>query len=137
MAYNTSSGINIKVPTQAFKAFEPVYASAGYASKESGQVSILTADADLFSKQTPQFMHAYVNKMFGAIPHLFLVAPMPSRNRYSQLCMTYMVAFELGMLARYFPTLVFERRGRLADVRVARLVNGPASETLHIAHKQP
>jgi hypothetical protein len=29
---------------------------------------------------------------------------MPSGNRYSQLCMTYMVAFVLGMLARYFPT---------------------------------
>jgi YaaC-like Protein len=49
-------------------------------------------------------MHAYVHKMFGTIPNLFLVAPMPSGNRYSQLCITYMIGFVLGMLARYFPT---------------------------------
>ena len=104
MAYNASSGINIKVATQAFKPFASVYASAGYVSKQSDQTSIITGDAKLFSEQTPQFMHAYVNKLFGAIPRLYLVAPMPSRNRYSQLCMTYMVAFVLGMLARYFPT---------------------------------
>ena len=46
----------------------------------------------------------YIHKTFGTIPNLFLVAPMPSGNRYSQLCITYMIGFGLGMLARYFPT---------------------------------
>ena len=104
MTYDTSSGVNIKVATNGFKQLENAYASVGYAITDSGPVSILNGDADLFSKQTPQFMHAYVNKMFGTIPNLFLVAPMPNGNRYSQLCMTYIVAFVLGMLARYFPT---------------------------------
>ncbi len=104
IAYDTSSGVNIKVADKGFKAFENAYVTAGYAIAESDHVSILTGDTNLFSKQTPQFMHAYVNKMFGAIPNLFLVSPMPGGNKYSQLCMTYMVAFVLGMLARYFPT---------------------------------
>jgi hypothetical protein len=104
MAYDPSSGASIKVATQGFKPFKNAYVSAGYAIKEANQVSILTCAPTLFSKQTPQFMHSYVNKMFGSIPHLYLVAPMPSGNRYSQLCMTYLVAFVLGMLARYFPT---------------------------------
>jgi YaaC-like Protein len=64
----------------------------------------LTGSADLVSEKTPQFMHAYIHKTFGTIPSLFLAAPMPSGNRYSQLCITYMVGFVLGMLARYFPT---------------------------------
>jgi hypothetical protein len=104
MTYDPSSGVNIKVATQGFVAFKDSYTSDGYAVKESGQVSIMTADAARFNKHKPQFMHAYVNKMFGAIPSLFLVAAMPSGNRYSQLCMTYKVSFVLGMLSRYFPT---------------------------------
>jgi hypothetical protein len=67
-------------------------------------VTTLTGSAELFSKKTPQFMHAYIHKTFQTIPNLFLVAPMPSGNRYSQLCITYMVGFVLGMLARYYPT---------------------------------
>ena len=104
MTYTPSSGVNIKVATKGFKVFEDVYAAGGYVITDTGQVSILTGDDNTFSNQSPQFMHAYVNKIFGAIPNLFLVAPMPNGSRYSQLCMTYMVAFVLGMLARYFPT---------------------------------
>jgi hypothetical protein len=40
----------------------------------------------------------------NTIPRLFLVAPFPSRNKYSQLSVTYMVGYVLGMLAWYFPT---------------------------------
>ena len=29
---------------------------------------------------------------------------MPSGNRYSQLAITYIISFVLGMLARYYPT---------------------------------
>jgi hypothetical protein len=65
---------------------------------------MLTANAELFSQKIPQLMNTYVHKTFGTIPHLFLVAPLPSGNRYSQLSITYMLAFVLGMLARYFPT---------------------------------
>ncbi|MEH2530170.1 hypothetical protein V1277_003456 [Bradyrhizobium sp. AZCC 1588] len=102
--YEHASGVTIKVPSKAFRVFEESYCKLGYVTKDADQWTTLTGSADLFSKSTPQFMHAYVHKMFGSIPNLFLIAPMPSGNRYSQLCVTYMVGFVLGMLARYFPT---------------------------------
>jgi len=104
IAYDSSKGGNIAVLTKDFKAFEQTYSTIGYEVKETEKQTIVTGSADLFSQKLPQFMHAYIHKLFGAIPDLFLVAPMPSGNRYSQLCITYMIGFVLGMLARYFPT---------------------------------
>jgi YaaC-like Protein len=49
-------------------------------------------------------MHTYIEKSFGSIPRLFIVAPLSDRNRYSQLCVTYLLTYILGMLARYYPT---------------------------------
>jgi hypothetical protein len=104
MSYDASNGVIIKVPSRAFRVFEQSYCALGYDAKDSGEWTTLTGRADLFSRMTPQFLHSYVHKMFGAIPTLSLVAPMPSGSRYSQLCFTYMLGFILGMLARYFPT---------------------------------
>ena len=104
MTYDQSKGLNIKVLSKPFKIFEKTYSDMGYNSNESGEWTTLTGSAELFSKEMPQFVHAYIHKMFGTIPNLFLAAPMPSGNRYSQLCITYMLGFVLGMLTRYFPT---------------------------------
>jgi len=49
-------------------------------------------------------MHTYIHKAFGAIPTLHIVDPLDNDTRYSQLAMTYLVSYVLGMLARYFPT---------------------------------
>jgi YaaC-like Protein len=50
------------------------------------------------------FIHTYVHKLFGSIPSLHLTEPFAKGARYSQLCVTYMVAYVLGMLVRYYPT---------------------------------
>ena len=50
------------------------------------------------------FVHTYVQKMFGSIPNLRLAVPFPGRARFSQLCITYMISYALGMLVRYYPT---------------------------------
>jgi hypothetical protein len=52
----------------------------------------------------PQLMHAYINKQFGSIPHLHIVRPMPNNVLLSQLAVTYMLSYFLGMLTRYYPT---------------------------------
>jgi hypothetical protein len=105
IAYDSSNGVSVAILTKDFKPFEQTYSAIGYELKESEtHTTTLTGSAELFSQQAPQFMHAYIHKVFGAIPDLFLVALMPSGNRYSQLCMTYMIGYVLGMLARYFPT---------------------------------
>jgi len=99
-----ANGASIKVSSNDFKNFEQMYCDMGYDTKTDGAWSTMTSSAELFSKNTPQFMHAYIHKLFNSIPRLFLVAPTASKNRYSQLCITYMIGFVLGMLARYFPT---------------------------------
>lgn len=104
MTYNMATGVSMKVEAKAFKAFEQSYTAVGYASHEAGDWTTLTAGSDVFSKAIPQFMHTYIHKTFGSIPGLFLVAPLPRGNRYSQLSVIFMIAFVLGMLARYFPT---------------------------------
>ena len=50
------------------------------------------------------FMHGYIHKMFGEIPYLHAVEPFADGVRYSQLCITYLVSYVLGMLVRYYPT---------------------------------
>jgi hypothetical protein len=104
IAYDTTNGARIKVKSANLKAFEEIYTAMGYDVREHDDLTTLTASVDVFSRRTPQFLHTYINKTFGTIPHLYLVAPMRSGNRYSQLCITYMIGFVLGMLARYFPT---------------------------------
>ncbi|MEQ1696161.1 MAG: YaaC family protein [Hyphomicrobiaceae bacterium] len=104
MLFDITKGVNIKIPTKAFEVFKSDYAAVGYNMQDAGELTIMTGSPDLMNEHTPQFAHTYVHKMFGAIPNLFLVAPMPTGNRYSQLCITYMVGYVLGMLARYFPT---------------------------------
>jgi YaaC-like Protein len=94
-------GLNIRVRKNQFKPFEQSYASAGYEINDQTEATIIAGTDDL---PPPQFIHSYIHKMFGNIPLLFLAAPMPSGNRYSQLCFTYMLSYVLGMLARYFPT---------------------------------
>jgi hypothetical protein len=105
MSYSPTDGLNIKViASEPLKHFKNEYAAMGYDFQEAGQLMIMSGSAELMSSHTPQFMHTYVYKMFHSIPSLALIAPLPGGNRYSQLCVTYMVAYTLGMLARYFPT---------------------------------
>ena len=104
MTYSAEAGFNAKVHTKSFALFEPAYEGMGYKIETAGDWSVISGSAETFSKNVPRFMHTYVEKMFGAIPNVYLVAPMPSGNRYSQLCMTYLVGYVLGMLARYYPT---------------------------------
>jgi len=55
-------------------------------------------------KETPLFMHSYVQKIFGLIPNLKIATPFPGGVRLSQMCVTYLISYALGMLVRYHPT---------------------------------
>lgn len=50
------------------------------------------------------FVHAYVQKVFGAIPNLGVAVPLPGGVRLSQLGMAYVMSYAMGMLVRYYPT---------------------------------
>ncbi|MBD2247947.1 hypothetical protein [Nostoc sp. FACHB-888] len=104
MTYSENAGFRAKVRAEPFSQFQNVYERLGYtAILDSGWVT-LTCDAETFANNLPMFIHAYINKIFGSIPSLHLAEPFPEGTRYSELCITYMVSYILGMLVRYYPT---------------------------------
>ncbi|MYC89301.1 MAG: hypothetical protein F4X22_13855 [Gemmatimonadales bacterium] len=104
LSYSEDNGLQVKIRKENSSGIISAYQELGYAAVDDGESCALTCSADRAEREIPQFVHTYVNKMFGAIPKLFIAEPFPGGARYSQLCMTYMVSFVLGMLVRYFPT---------------------------------
>ena len=84
--------------------FKTYYESVGYSIVDEGNRSVLTANTETFSNSKPLFVHSYIDKTFGSIPNLHLSEPFQQGECYSQLCITYMVSYVLGMLVRYCPT---------------------------------
>ncbi|UVS96836.1 YaaC family protein [Burkholderia glumae] len=104
LSYHTDTGFSIKIAQDRFSKFSEVYLARGYTISTSAGFTTLIANAEISSSELPQFVHSYVNKMFSTIPMLHLSTPFPDGNRYSQLGITYMVSYILGMLVRYYPT---------------------------------
>ena len=94
----------MKVHNELFSQFRVVYEAFGYATTDEGDYCIVTCSTETLEREIPLFIHTYVNKMFGSIPVLFVAEPFSGGTRYSQLCITYMVSYILGMLVRYYPT---------------------------------
>lgn len=104
MTYEPTQGFEAKISSEPFCNFRELYSAIGYQLQSEGRWVTMKANPEVFAKNPPQFMHAYIEKTFQVIPNLFVAAPLSSGNRYSQLCITYLVAYILGMLARYYPT---------------------------------
>jgi hypothetical protein len=104
MTYSQKDGFRAKVQEKHFGGFKATYEGYGYSVKSEGDWSVLTCAHETFAKELPMFIHTYVDKLFGSIPSLHLAEPFSRGVRYSQLCITYMVAYTLGMLVRYYPT---------------------------------
>jgi hypothetical protein len=104
MKYTAESGFRAKVRKDQLSSFRNYYESAGYSLTDEADWVVLTADGETFSKSLPLFIHSYVHKNFGLIPALYISMPFQEEARYSQLCITYMVSYVLGMLVRYYPT---------------------------------
>jgi hypothetical protein len=104
MTYNERDGFTAKVRAGDFSSLKGYYSQRGYDVACDGEWCYVKADSETFSREVPQFMHSYVDKMFGTIPRIHLVKPFAGGARYSQLAITYMLSYCFGMLARYFPT---------------------------------
>lgn len=104
MLYDQENGFKAKVMHAHFEYFQNTYKDMGYQIDTQDQWSTLTCDALTFEQNLPLFIHSNVQKMFGAIPVLQIAEPFSRKFAYSQLCITYLTAYFLGMLARYFPT---------------------------------
>lgn len=104
MTFSEKMGFVIKTQKQNIDELSAAYSKLGYTCKNSEDLTIFSAPPDISQINRPQFVHAYVDKMFGSIPRLYLAVPLSNGVRYSQLLITYMLSYFLGMLARYFPT---------------------------------
>lgn len=104
MSFSQEDGFKAKILLEKFKLFQSTYVDAGYKCDIQDKWCILSCDTDTFSTATPQFIHSYINKAFGSIPNLHIAELFDCKSAYSQLCITYMTSYFLGMLVRYFPT---------------------------------
>jgi hypothetical protein len=104
MSFSADAGLKVKVDAKQFTPFKDSYVDAGFTVVLAGAFYDVACSAEMMSRSTPQFMHAYVNKTFGSIPALHVVKPITTGSRYSQMAVTYMLSYVLGMLTRYFPT---------------------------------
>ena len=104
MTFTSADGFKAKVQEASFAAFRSTYEAAGYTANCDGTWCNLECGAKTFRDNIPLFVHTYVNKMLGAIPSLYIAEPFPNAVRFSQLSITYMLSYVLGMLVRYYPT---------------------------------
>jgi hypothetical protein len=104
MTFTKEAGFSAKVLSAQFDSFSEAYSGAGYTVARSAKLVDLRCDAATFERCRPQFVHTYVHKTFRSIPSLHLAKPFAGEQRYSQLAITYMLSYFLGMLSRYFPT---------------------------------
>jgi hypothetical protein len=104
MTYSSQAGVMLKYREDAAADLKSFYVSKGYTASSDAGWCTLNADAKTFDEHIPLFIHSYIHKHFGSIPSLFLSLPFASGARYSQLAITYMVGYVLGMLVRYYPT---------------------------------
>jgi hypothetical protein len=104
MSYTDADGFLAKVQSDKFESFQTTYLNSGYEIERKGALSELRGNAETFARFMPQFMHTYINKLFDSIPTLHIVDPFTDSVRLSQLAITYVLSYFLGMLARYFPT---------------------------------
>ena len=104
MSFAPQSGFKAKVHSDKFETFKFAYQNMGYSIEAEETLATLTCDAETFEQNLPLFVHSYIQKLFKTIPSLYIAEPFANNCAYSQLCITYLTAYFLGMLVRYYPT---------------------------------
>lgn len=105
MSYNKVSGFSARVNAREFSNFVNFYSGDGYSLDRQSDTIDMSCNPAQFAQKKPQFLHAYVQKTFGWKPMLFVVAPFSATDRYCQLSITFLAAYFLGMLVRYYPNV--------------------------------
>jgi hypothetical protein len=104
MTFSQKDGFKAKIREDSFVTLKSFYEDSGYTVTSNSGWNTLAADAKTFEENLPLFVHSYIHKIFGSIPSLHIAIPFACGARYSQLGITYMTAYILGMLVRYYPT---------------------------------
>lgn len=104
LAYTSEAGFNAKIHAPPFASFRQYYEEKGYVVAVQGDWATVTCNEKTLREHNPFFVHTYIHKMFGTIPTLYLAKPFANGAIFSQLGVTYMLSYVLGMLVRYYPT---------------------------------
>lgn len=104
LSFNDGDGFKAQISSSQLLEFVNIYQASGYQIAQENNAYALSCDAENFQNFPPQFIHTYINKMFGSIPILNIARPLKSGSRYSQIAITYILSYFLGMLSRYYPT---------------------------------
>lgn len=104
MTYSTENGFKARVRSDSFNNFKEYYQKLGYTIDCKGLWCEVIYNNENFSNNLPLLIHTYIQKTFNSIPTLFIAEPFPGNVNYSQLGITYITAYFLGMLVRYYPT---------------------------------
>ena len=100
--YNNDTGFKCEVYS-TFKLIKDFYFEFGYEIEEKSNSYQLYCKNDLFVNNLPVFYHKHLDSPFG-IPQLYIVQPFNHNVYYSEIAVTFMLSYYLGMLVRYFPT---------------------------------
>lgn len=104
MNYSDANGFRAKVKSEHFSSQRNFFESNGYNLEDESRQVVITGDKNIFSSNLPLFVHTYIHKTFGTIPSLYISEPFAGKANYSQLSITYILSYFLGMLVRYYPT---------------------------------
>lgn len=104
LTYTEDKGFSARLSNSEIGNKLDRYKENGYSIDVEQNSLRITCPSDKFKENLPLFIHSYVYKMFGSIPSLYIVEPFKNFSSYSQICMTYLVSYYLGMLVRYFPS---------------------------------
>ena len=100
MGFNHSDGFVAGTYLPSEPSTLNAYQGRGFNVVASDSSVEVTASAVLFSQSPPQVLHAYVQKLFGSIPTAFIVEPLNGAVNFSQIGISYLISYFLGMLAR-------------------------------------
>lgn len=103
LSYNEADGLSMTIREES-STVQRAYEALGYDVRPQSDNVIVSGSAALLRSDPPQWIHTYIDKLFGAIPSLFVTEPFEGGARYSQLCISYLASYVLGMLVRYYPT---------------------------------
>lgn len=104
LTYSSDTGLKCTLSSSEFECFKASYLERRFMLEGAGSFCVLSCEAETMGRHPPQLVNTYLRKMFGSIPTLYIAEPFPGGDQYSQLAITYMTAYIMGMLARYFPT---------------------------------
>ena len=102
---SAENGLGVKPVWDDAAATADMDRRLGCSVDDEGENRLMKCAPETGERESPIFVHAYVQKISGSIPCLSVAVPLPGRVRLSQLGMTYMMSHAWGMLIRYYPTL--------------------------------